>query len=51
MTLFWLVPLTMPLSLKDFTQLLRGLPADASPDTIDAAAKEAEAGTPLQHIW
>jgi hypothetical protein len=41
----------MPLSLKDFTEVLRRLPADASQDQIHSAAKAAEEGTPLEHLW
>lgn len=41
----------MPLSDKDIAELLRGLPADADDATLKTAAKQAEAGTPLQKIW
>lgn len=41
----------MPLSLKDFTSVLRSLPKDANPDQINQAAKAAEAGTPLSQLW
>lgn len=41
----------MPLSFSDFTNLLRGLPADAPQEQVNQAAKAAEAGTPLEHIW
>jgi len=41
----------MPLSLKDFTEVLRRLPANATPEQIDAAAKHAEQGTPLEQLW
>jgi hypothetical protein len=41
----------MPLSDSQLVQLLRGLPKDASDDTIKQAAKHAESGTPLEKIW
>lgn len=41
----------MPLSLKDFTSVLRSLPKDASQDQINQAAKAAESGTPLGQLW
>lgn len=41
----------MPLSFKDFTQLMRGMPADVPQEQLNAAAQQAEAGTPLQHLW
>jgi hypothetical protein len=41
----------MPLSFKEFTELLRGLPASTPQDKVIEAAHAAEAGTPLDHIW
>lgn len=41
----------MPLSLKDFTSVLRSLPKDASPDQVNQAAKAAESSTPLDQLW
>jgi hypothetical protein len=41
----------MPLSLKAFTQVMQSLPEGVSQDQINSAAKAAEEGTPLEHLW
>lgn len=39
------------LGVKEFTELLRGMPEGASQDQINQAASAAEAGSPLEQIW
>lgn len=41
----------MPLPYKDFAELLRVLPADATSDQVNQAADARQEGTPLEKVW